>query len=164
MDFRTINQRRFPRRDSAAQLTVAGRELDLVDLSARGVCVQALTSMTVGETLPFALVLPGGNRVEGMAQVRWQRSLGRRVAHGMEFVEMRPWVAHRLTKHLNPRHFGLVEACDLLLEFGCALALLLAARAFFSSNPLVLQTAVEHLPWAFIGGGVLAAIYFAFSA
>ena len=161
MAFRTMNERRSPRLDSRADLMVNGRELDLVDLSAQGLCANAPKPMNIGETLPFVLQLPAGGCIEGKARVKWTQTLGRKHSHGLEFVEMRPWVRHTLTKHLNPRHVGWVEWCDLFLQFACALSLVLAAKAFFAHNPFAVQAAVEYLPWAFIGGGVMVALYLA---
>ena len=155
-----MNERRFPRLDSSADLLVGGQKFDLVDLSAQGVCANAPKPMDVGETLPFVLQLPAGDRIEGKARVKWTQSMGRKHSHGLEFVAIRPWNRHTLTKHLNPRHVGWVDWCDLFLQFACSVSILLAAKAFFASNPCAAQVAVDCLPWALMGGGALAGLCF----
>ena len=135
MPFRTVDQRRFPRRDSAAELTLSDRLHDLIDLSARGFGVSADRPLAVGDTLAFALRLPGAGRVEGKARVRWRQANGRWFVHGCEIVGMPPWHRYRLDRHLDPRRFGWLEFCDLLLEFCCAAALVLAAGSFLGISP-----------------------------
>ncbi|MBI4424389.1 MAG: PilZ domain-containing protein [Elusimicrobia bacterium] len=140
-------QRRHPRKDSGAELVVMGWEQDLLDLSLNGLSLRAQQAVPADRPLPFALSLPGGRRIEGLAQVRWSQSLGWRASYGLEIVRISWSDRSRLAKHLDPYHFGALELLDLLLEFSCALVFLVAIREFLSRDPSLAQTALESAPW-----------------
>ncbi|MBI5202606.1 MAG: PilZ domain-containing protein [Elusimicrobia bacterium] len=146
-------RRRHPRKDSGAELILAGRQHDIEDLSLRGLRVFTPESMEVGSKVPFALRLPGGPTLHGTAQVRWTDDAGWRKMHGLEIVQIGRFQRMTLAKYLNPRRFGALEALDLSLEFALALTLMLVARNVLS-DPAWSAMAADMLPWAFMAGGV----------
>ncbi len=146
-------RRRHPRKDSGAELILAGRPHDIEDLSVRGLRVFTQQSMEIGQHVPFALRLPGGPTLHGTAQVRWAEDSGWRRAHGLEIVKLGRLNQRSLTKYLNPRHFGLLEVLDLSLEFALCLILLLLARNLLS-DPAFTGMVLDFLPWALLAGGV----------
>lgn len=142
-------RRRHPRKDSAARLFIAGGEHDLVDLSRGGMCVSTATLLPAGGRVPFELRLPGEQGVEGVAEVRWADATGWKRAHGLEFVAMGLSQRRRLSEHLDPRRFGVLEALELAFAAG---AVILAGHALRAA-PSALQAAVDAAaPWAWMAG------------
>lgn len=148
-----MEQRRHPRKDSGAELVLAGRPHDIEDLSVRGIRVFTREAMPIGQHVPFALRLPGGPTLHGTAQVRWAEDSGWRRAHGLEIVKIGRIQQRSLAKYLDPRSFGFMEVLDLALEFSLCLILLLLARNLLS-DPAWLNMATDLLPWALLASGV----------
>lgn len=148
-----MDQRRHARRDSGAELILAGRQYDIEDLSPKGLRVYSDAAISVGQKLPFSLKLPGGSLVHGTAQVRWSGDGGWRKDHGLEFVKIGRLGQRSIFKYLNPRHFGLIEAFDIALEFSFCLALFLAARAYLN-DPVYAALLADLGPWAIMASGV----------
>lgn len=151
--------RRHPRKDCGAALILAGREQDLVDLSSNGMCVQTEAHMPIGGEVPFALAIPGGRRIHGLAKVRWAQGSGWRRAHGLEIVKLGRFQERHLHRYLNPRRFGFGEALDIALEFACAVLVVLLAQSLLQSQPALAQAAVDAAPWAFMAGGLGLSAY-----
>lgn len=152
-------RRRHARKDTGALLVLAGHQHDLVDLSEGGLCVKTDQKLPQGQPMTFALSLPGGTRVEGLAEVAWAERQGWRRSHGLKITQIRPWQRRSLVKYLNPYHFGVMDAVDLALQFGCAVMGVLLVRSILQTDPAMAQTAVENLPWVFMAAGCAVAAF-----
>ncbi|MBI4345831.1 MAG: PilZ domain-containing protein [Elusimicrobia bacterium] len=154
-----MDKRRHARRDSGAELILAGRQYDIEDLSPKGLRLYSDARISVGQKLPFSLKLPGGPHVHGLAQVRWSDEGGWRKAHGLEFVKIGRLGERSIVKYLNPRYFGLLEAFDVALEFAFCLALFFAVRAYLN-DPVYAAMLTDLGPWAIMASGIGLGGYF----
>lgn len=146
-------RRRFLRKDTGALLVLGGRQHDLVDLSEGGLCVKTDQPIPSGQPMSFALSLPGGTRVEGEAEVAWAEPVGWRRSHGLKITQIRSSARRLLARHLNPYHFGWMEALDLGLQFSLAVVAVLLVRNILRSDPALAGAAMESLPWVFLAAG-----------